>query len=630
MSTVSLQWKKFIIFLYDRLAIVLSIFLAFGLRHNRLDWQFYQDLWSQFTLFIFLTIATKMILIQVMRISKGMWRFSSIIDLRMIITMSTISMVLIGFLTFAMGIMQGIPRSVIIIDWLATIFLLGGARFCYRLYKERNTDRQGKTAILIGAGDAAEKLIRDYYRDPSFDIKIIGLLDDDFNKIGRTIYGFRVLGPISQLEQFIDRYGVEKVIIAIPTANSSTIRKIVSMVPDKKIEVKTLPKMSDIIEGKVTFSQLRSIKIDDLLGRDPVTLKTNMLDKTLNHKTILVTGAGGSIGSELVRQITRFRPEHLILLDIGELCLFNIENELKEKFPNLHCSFLIADVRDEAQISQIILQYTPDIIYHAAAYKHVPLMEKNPLEAIKTNILGTHNVIKAALRGQVKKFILISTDKAVNPTSVMGASKKIAELLCHYYSQTQKQTSIVLVRFGNVLGSNGSVVPRFIEQIKKGGPLTITSKKMTRYFMSIPEASQLVLQSSSIGSNGQILVLDMGEAVRIYDLALQMIKLSGLQVNKDIEIKEIGLRPGEKLFEELFYTWEELSETGHPKIKSALSPQVNDHFLEQLEHEISQLLAASSQILPPEQLNSLVRTSVENIIHNGIIIENKDELPRLH
>lgn len=578
MAEITNYVKRLIIFTYDRFASLFAIFLAFALRYNNFSADGAKFIWMSFDNFIIISFSVKILCLHLFKVSRGMWRFSSLPDLKQIILMATSSILITSMANFFFNRLASIPRSVVLFDWVLTIFLLGGARLLYRIWREKTINRKNRKAILIGAGNAAEKLLREYQKG-SFDFEIIGIFDDDKSKVRRTMQGIAVVGTTADIKKYIEHNEIEKIIIAIPSANSQFIRNILNVVGDRPIEVKTLPSTTDIIDGKVTISQLRAVNIEDLLGRDPIILDSTSVKNITTGKRILVTGAGGSIGSELVRQLARFEPAEIFLLDTSEYFLFHLENELKENFPKLKFKIFVADIKDITRLDHIFQDHKPELVYHAAAYKHVPMMETNSAEAIKTNVGGTKNVLELAMNYRVQKFVLISTDKAVNPTSVMGATKKVAELICRYYGQTQENTDIVTVRFGNVLGSNGSVVPIFMEQIKKGGPITITDKEMTRYFMSIPEASQLVLQSSAISKNGQIMVLDMGEPVKIYDLARQVIRLSGLEVGKDIEIVEIGMRPGEKLYEELFYAWEELETTAHQKLSLPLHLMSASSFL---------------------------------------------------
>jgi FlaA1/EpsC-like NDP-sugar epimerase len=391
------------------------------------------------------------------------------------------------------------------------------------------------------------------------------------------------------------KHKIVKIIVAIPSLKSHQIRTLVDNVSDPNIELVTLPSFKDIVEGRLSITELRPLDVNDLLGREPIVLNQKLLAPDINNKRILVTGAGGSIGSELVFQIANFAPQLLVLFDSSEFFLYELDRKLKSSFPSLSYILVIGDVRDKGCLANVFRSHHPEICYHAAAYKHVPLMEANPHESVKTNIYGTKNVLEIGLAFNIEKFVLISTDKAVRPTSIMGATKKIAEMLCQKFAELNSKSTIVIVRFGNVLASNGSVVPLFLEQIKSGGPVTITHREMTRYFMSIPEASQLVLQAGAIGKNGHIMVLEMGEPVKIADLAKQLIQLSGFEPGTDIKIEEIGMRPGEKLYEELFYDAEKIEPTSVEKIRISGSHQISDKLwedLKQLEIELPELSSA--------------------------------------
>ena len=413
----------------------------------------------------------------------------------------------------------------------------------------------------------------------------MGFLDDDEAKKGKTIHGLPIIGNINELKSFVIQYEISKVFIAIPSLSSgSKLRSIINSCDGTNVEFRTLPGIADIIDDKVSFSQLRQVESEDLLGRKEVNLDTVSVEKMLHDKVVLVTGAGGSIGSELCRQILKFHPKKLVIFEQSEFGLFSLEKDLMEKFPRHIIVPFIGDVRNKERVHAVFEEHLPSIVFHAAAYKHVPLMEQNSIEAVFTNIQGTYNVTNAACEFKSEKFVLISTDKAVNPTNVMGASKRIAEMVVqNFHIDANSGTKLMMVRFGNVLGSSGSVIPTFKKQIEKGGPVTVTHKDITRYFMTIPEACLLVLQAGTIGNGGEVFVLDMGEPVKIMDLARELIALSGLVPEVDIEIKVTGLRPGEKLYEEMFFEGEGILSTPHPLVKIAKAKGPGVNFNDQLD-----------------------------------------------
>jgi FlaA1/EpsC-like NDP-sugar epimerase len=461
----------------------------------------------------------------------------------------------------------GMPRSALGIDWLLSLILVGGARFALRLLSEQSNIRNGhgKHALIIGAGDAGALVVRELQKSSQLNLMPLGFLDDDPAKQRHEIYGVRVIGKLSDLARVLDNQQVDEVIIAIPTAPGSVVRSVIAVCRAKGIPSRTMPGIYELIGGKVNVSRLREVDITDLLRRDPVRVNDEMVGQALQGRRVLVTGAGGSIGRELCRQIARRNPETLVLLGHGENSIFEILLELREDFPELALIPIIADIRDQQRITSVFLQQQPDVIFHAAAHKHVPLMEANPVEAVTNNVIGTQNLIEIAAASGVERFVLISTDKAVRPTSVYGATKRFAEMLV-LDAAARLKLPFSVVRFGNVLGSRGSIIPLFKSQIVRGGPLTVTHPEMRRFFMTIPEAVYLVLQAASMGKGGETFVLNMGEPVRILDLAEDLIRLSGLEPHRDIEIMFTGSRPGEKLTEELWDAGTPLENTLHPDI----------------------------------------------------------------
>ncbi len=499
---------------------------------------------------------------------RGLWRYTGAKDLTAIVQATTIATLAVtAILVFGL---QTFPRSILIIEWLLAVMLVGGMRFSIRWLKPSHepalpAEQRKHRILILGAGDAAEMLIREIQHRHGARFQAVGLLDDDPLKHGAQIHGVRVFGNIGDLPRVAVSKEVDEVIIAIPSATGAQMRRIVDLCKSAGVRFRTIPGIDRLIDGRVTVSQLRNVDIEDLLGRDPVQLDMDVISAAMKGHVVMVSGAGGSIGSEICRQVCRFEPAALLLVERAENNLFHIHRELAPLHPDVVLVPCVADVGDEARMTEIFEAHRPTVVFHAAAHKHVPMMEWNPGEAVKNNVVGTKTLADLADRHGVQRFVMISTDKAVNPTSVMGVSKRVAEIYVQALSQ-RSRTRFVTVRFGNVLGSAGSVIPIFQQQIANGGPVTVTHPEMKRYFMTIPEASQLVLQAGMMGEGGEIFILDMGEPVKIADLARDLITLSGLRPGDDIEIRFTGVRPGEKLFEELSVDAEKADKTHHPKI----------------------------------------------------------------
>jgi FlaA1/EpsC-like NDP-sugar epimerase len=508
----------------------------------------------------------------------GMWRYTGTRDLAALAKSATLS-TLIFAVFLVLGGYHSYPRSILVIDFMLTMLLVGGLRFgvrsLWQLAATVSQKREGaiRRVLIVGAGNAGESLVREMQKTHGGRYEVVGFADDDPTKRGVRIHGVPVLGPIDEVAALIERHKPDEVVVAIPSASGRAMRRIVDLVKTGSVAIRTMPGIDQLIDGRVTINQLRSVNIEDLLGRDPVRLDTQSIASLIEGRVVLVTGAGGSIGSELCRQVVRFNPSKLVLVERSENALFEIHRELVHKGGTRGVFPCMADITDEARMRRVFGDHQPQVVLHAAAHKHVPMMEENPGEALKNNVGGTRTVATLSDEFKVDRFVMISTDKAVNPTSVMGATKRVAELFIQALSQRSK-TRFVAVRFGNVLGSAGSVIPIFKEQIAAGGPVTVTHPEMKRYFMTIPEASQLVLQAATMGNGGEIFVLDMGEPVKIVDLARDLIRLSGLAPEKDIEIRYTGLRPGEKLFEELSTADEMAEKTRHPKIFIGKLPPV--------------------------------------------------------
>ncbi|AZR74908.1 nucleoside-diphosphate sugar epimerase [Anoxybacter fermentans] len=552
---------------------------------------------------------------------KKVWRYANLHELVSIIQGVTLgSVILVGYVFF---FRVSFPRSIIILDWMTTIMLIGGSRFFLRIWKEYSgpvaASQNAKRVLIVGAGDAGEMVLKEYKKHKELNTRIVGFIDDDPAKLNLEIHGVRVLGNRNKIPYIIKRYNVDEVIIAIPSASGKEIREIHKLCSkNNNVTVRILPGVYEIINGDVSLNQIREVQVEDLLGREPVKINMEEVAAYLTGKTVLITGGGGSIGSELCRQVARFDPEKLIIFDISENNVYDIELELKERYKHLNIIPVIGSIRDMPRLRQVFKKYRPDVVFHAAAHKHVPLMEYNPEEAVKNNIFGTRNVALAADEFGVERFVMISTDKAVNPTNVMGATKRVAEMIIQDINKRSK-TKFVAVRFGNVLGSRGSVIPLFKKQIAQGGPVTVTHPEITRYFMTIPEASQLVIQAGALGQGGEVFVLDMGKPVKIIDLARDLIELSGLKVGEDIEIKITGLRPGEKLYEELLSDKEETLATKHERILIAKMDEFESKLLREALEQMEQIIASSISDYLLKTLVKLVATFKPDRLHESVL-----------
>lgn len=516
-----------------------------------------------------------------------------------------------------------LPRSVYIISAMLMFVLVAISRYTYRFLRNLrhpgtfnsiflNTGRRALVGsggnvtkvMIVGAGDAGASMIKEIKQHPEYGKRVIAAIDDNPDKLGKRIAGVKIVGNRSKIKTMARKKGIDEIIVAIPSANHKEIQNILNECNRTKCKIKVLPSLIDLINGDVSVSHLRDVEIEDLLGRDPVKVNLREISGYLEEKIVLVTGGGGSIGSELCRQIARFRPRRLIAMDIYENTVFELANELKAKYPQLEFEVVIGSVRSERRVREVFEKYKPHVVFHAAAHKHVPLMEKNPKEAILNNIIGTKNLIDMSDEYSVSKFVMISTDKAVNPTNVMGATKRVGEMMLQEKS-LHSRTSYTAVRFGNVLGSNGSVIPIFRKQIENGGPVTVTHPDITRYFMTIPEAVQLVIQAGAMADGGEIFVLDMGEPVKIMDLAENIIRLSGYVPGIDIDIEITGLRPGEKLYEELLLDEKSVKKTAHQKIyvEHPLPP----------DPELSRLLAGEDGITIEGEIERLLKGSDDEV-----------------
>lgn len=563
---------------------------------------------------------------------RKMWAYASVQELKLIVTAVTAASIPVGLAVvgiFYLELFRGFPRMAIVIDWALSLLAVGGLRFTLRLLAEnRKTAVRGGNAasphnmLIIGAGDAGALVVRELQRNPQLNLNPTGFLDDDPAKQNQQIHGVPVIGTLNDLMKVLENQLIDEVIIAIPSAPGSVVRKVMEICRQRQVSFRTMPGIYELLGGKVSVSRLRDVEISDLLRREPTHMREEQIGSTLSNRVVMVTGAGGSIGRELCRQIARWQPTELLLLGHGENSLYETYQELQEDFPNLPVRILVADVRDYPRLDTLFSRHRPQIVFHAAAHKHVPLMETNAEEAITNNILGTRNITNLCVTYDVERLVMISTDKAIRPINVMGATKRLAEMIvldaAHRYHK-----SFSIVRFGNVLGSRGSVVPLFKRQIARGGPVTITHPEMKRYFMTIPEAVYLVLQAASLGEGGESFILNMGQQVRILDLAEDLIRLSGLEPGKDIEITYTGIRPGDKLSEDLWDEGHKFKPTAHPDVfrsedEATLSGDALAHAVDELIHlaqegDTQAVISIMDEIIPgaairstpPPQINAI-------------------------
>ncbi|MBS4030274.1 MAG: polysaccharide biosynthesis protein [Clostridiales bacterium] len=562
----------FLIFI-DAFLVTVSLYLALLLRF---DFNIQEPYFQRYQDLVFTVVMIRLAIFYAFGLYRRLWQYASIEELNAVVLAVTFSSAFIYGYTHI--IQTTLPRSTYIISWILNIGLIGGVRFALRLLK-RSHQCRAKDAVsrvlIVGAGSSGAIVVQELQRHFSVKKKLpVGFIDDDPAKQRCAIHGIKVLGTRDDIPQIVEKYEVDEIIISIPTASGDTIKKLTRICSQLPVKVNILPGVYELLNGDVSISKIRPVQIEDLLGREEVIINLDEVAGYLSGETVLVTGAGGSIGSELCRQVAKFKPAKILLLDHTENNVYDIEMEMLKLCPNCELVPIVADVRDPDRINSVFSTYSPTVIFHAAAHKHVPLMECNREEAIYNNVFGTKNVAEAADRFHAKSFLLISTDKAVNPTSVMGATKRVAEMVIQSLAKKSK-TRYCAVRFGNVLGSRGSVIPLFKKQIEEGGPVTITDPKMTRYFMTIPEAVQLVIQAGAMGEKGEIFVLDMGEPVKIMDLARDLIRLSGFEPEKDINISVTGIRPGEKLFEEVLTDEEGTKATKHERIFIAKATEQN-------------------------------------------------------
>jgi len=605
--------------LIDAVLVNLALYSALAIRFEGMSKIPVQYLESFFSLALIFTVV-RLACFYFFGLYNRLWRYASIGELITVIIAVSVGTAIILALSYFL-ILPGVlplPRSVYILSWLLNILLIGGSRLVWRMYSDGHSyygqQKGGKPVLIVGAGDSGLLVAKELKRHYNSGVNIVGFVDDDPIKQNLTALGIPILGNRSVIKNLVERYAVQEIILAIPSAEGKVVREIVEICQGTKAKLKILPGVYDLIEGNVTINQIREVQFEDLLGRDPFKVDLEGISQYLHEQVVLVTGAGGSIGSELCRQIVNFSPAKLLLLDNCENNIYDIELELRKINPNIELYPLVKDVRDRKAMEKVFKLHKPQVVFHSAAHKHVPLMETNPEEAIKNNVMGTYNVAYAADFFGANKFVFISTDKAVNPTSVMGASKRVAEMFIQLMDSTSK-TNFVAVRFGNVLGSRGSVIPLFKKQIAEGGPITLTHEEMVRYFMTIPEAVQLVIQAGAIAKGGEIFVLDMGEPVKIMDLARTLIKLSGFEPNIDIEIVVTGMRPGEKLYEELLTLEEGVNATAHKRIFVAKPNGLNRELIEET------MAAIVAGNLPQNQRET--ETFLQQFLPEFRVVENR-------
>ncbi|MCG7935045.1 MAG: polysaccharide biosynthesis protein [Candidatus Thiodiazotropha taylori] len=585
---------------HDVLMVPIAWFLAFWFRYNLevVPVSFYQDA-LQALLYI---LPVQLAAFLLFGLYRGIWRFASLPDILRILKAVLVGTVVGVALLFVFTRAGGVPRSVPVIHAILLVMLLSGPRLIYRLLKDRHLDlAPGKRVLIVGSGKAGEMLARDILRNRRGDFRPVAFVDDKQRRQGREIHGLPVAGTSEDIPALCDELSIDIIMLAIPSASSSQMRRVVEFCESANVPFRSVPQLNDLMSGNVQINHLRQVSIEDLLGRNPVSLDWQAIDATLAGKVILVTGAGGSIGSELCRQLAKLKPARLVLLENSEFNLYSIEMELLNSYPEMNLECHLGDVTDQPYVESLFNELRPEVVFHAAAYKHVPMLENRIRQAVRNNVLGTRVVAEMANRYATGVFVLVSTDKAVNPANVMGASKRAAEIFCQNLN-AHSDTRFITVRFGNVLGSAGSVIPLFRKQIEEGGPVTVTDPRMERYFMTIPEACQLIMQTVVMGEGGEIFVLDMGEPIKISYLAEQMIHLSGRTLGQDIQIEYIGLRPGEKLYEELFHEKEELAKTSHQKVLLAHHRQVDWPWL----NGVMQQMSSATEALDSQQLRLLL------------------------
>lgn len=600
---VKLFYRRTCLIIYDIISVVLASYLAIVMRYEFRVGQIPEHFVSPIEHVMPLNIVVTLGIFYLFRLYSSLWAFAGETELQNIVVSCVLSTIVNSVcLQFFKTTSQAVPKSYYFLYLFLLITCIFCSRFSYRFFRSLKHKQQNKknriSVMVIGAGEAANMIIKEIVNSNFSTMVIKCIIDDDKGKWGRYIQGIKVVGGREKIVECADIYDVDEIIVAMPAASRTEIKSILEICKYTNCKLRSLPGMYQLVNGEVNVSKLRDVEVEDLLGRDPISVDMESILGYVQGKVVLVTGGGGSIGSELCRQIASHKPKQLVIVDIYENTVYDVQQELKVDHPDLDLVVLIASVRNTNRMNYIFSKYHPDIVYHAAAHKHVPLMEDSPTEAIKNNVFGTFKTAQAAAMSGVQRFVMISTDKAVNPTNIMGASKRICEMIIQTFDK-HYETEFVAVRFGNVLGSNGSVIPLFRKQIAAGGPVTVTHPDIIRYFMTIPEAVSLVLQAGAYARGGEIFVLDMGEPVKILDLAQNLIKLSGYRVGEDIQIEFTGLRPGEKLYEELLMDEEGMKDTANKMIHIGKPIELNEHeFFAQLKELKDECQVENSDIRP--------------------------------
>ncbi|HST58909.1 MAG TPA: nucleoside-diphosphate sugar epimerase/dehydratase [Longimicrobium sp.] len=628
-----LRLRRPIVLALHLLLIPVGFYAAFSLRFDFQPPQPYIELFWRTVPYL---AALRLACFALFGLFHGWWRHVGMRDLVDLVRATTLSSVLLVLALFMTGDLQGpgmaygLPRSVLVLDWITALVLFGGLRFAVRAFREERLvpwrQRRGKRTLIIGAGTAAERLLRETQREGESELLPVAMVDDDPSKLGMRLHGIPVVGTAGELQHLVRKGSIQQLVIAIPSATRKEMRRIVEACLETEIDFKIVPSLRELLDGRARLGELRSVQIEDLLGRDAIELDLDGPQGDLEGRTVLVTGGAGSIGSELARQVAGFAPKQLIVLDQAESPLYFANLELRTMYPGLDVVPIIADVTDHARIESVFARHRPDFVFHAAAYKHVPLMEDNPVEAVRNNVIGTLCVAQAAARYGADKFVLISTDKAVYPSSVMGATKRLAEqIVLGWPALREAQTDFRAVRFGNVLGSDGSVIPLFKKQLAAGQPITVTDREVTRYFMTIPEAVQLVLQASALqDATRRICMLEMGEPVRIVELAENLIRLSGLEPYTDVPIVFTGLRPGEKLHEELMSERELTIPTAVSKVRIVQTMEPDPETLTAGLDRLAAAAAVGSHSDILDAIRDLVPECVPPLRERGVLAENGD------
>jgi FlaA1/EpsC-like NDP-sugar epimerase len=633
--------RKILILFFHLLVVIFAFVDAFALRF---DLSIPTNYWPVIVDLVPAVVILKIMVFWSMGLTEGWWRYVSMPDLLQIFKANVVASVAVVLYIVFFHSYETLPRSVVLLDFLLCFSIMIGVRVVTRILREqlalnsKGYNSKHKSVLIVGSGAVAQSIVREIRENPKLDKAVLGYIDNDIRRQGKIFYGVPVIGTQDDMEKICVRNGIDLVIIAQSSVSPRELRDIETFCKRQNITSKLLPALGDIIDGRVSLEKCRAVQLEDLLGRPPIRLDIQEINAYLHGKSILVTGAAGSIGSEICRQVANFEPSHLILFENAETPLFHLENELREKYPRMSIFASLSDIRDTERVSQIFIKYKPEVVFHAAAYKHVPMSEVNPIEVVKNNVFGTKNIVDASLAGRVANFVLISTDKAVNPTNIMGATKRVAELYVQNLPRNGA-TKAVTVRFGNVLGSHGSVIPIFREQILKGGPVTVTHPEITRFFMTIPEAVQLVLQAGCMGQGGEIFLLDMGDPVKIVCLAEEMIRLSGRKPYEEIEIIFTGLRPGEKLYEELLIFGEGVKATRHEKIRILEAASFSGQWLSdetelllEATHktDVARIIDLLKELVPeyndkPATGSSAEEKSVQGLINLNLIAKRKPE-----